>query len=141
MLGAVWLLQRRFTRGAGAKQRPRDAVRVVAKRGIGAKAQVVVVEIDEVRYVLGVGDGGVSVLDSRPVEGEPARPAIAPVIAPVRSLRSAAPALVAPAPASAPDAALPLRRTRRAELAAQPARLSATLPREAAQALRRALGA
>lgn len=139
MLGAVWLLQRRFARGAGAKQRPRDAVRVVAKRGIGAKAQVVVVEIDEVRYVLGVGDGGVSVLDSRPVEAEPARPAIAPVIAPVRSLRAAAPALVAPAPA--PDAALPLRRTRRAELAARPARLSATLPREAAQALRRALGA
>lgn len=137
MLGAVWLLQRRFARGAGAKQRPRDAVRVVAKRGIGAKAQVVVVEIDEVRYVLGVGDGGVSVLDSRPVEVEPARPSIAPV----RSLRSAAPALVAPAPASAPDAALPLRRTRRAELAARPARLSATLPREAAQALRRALGA
>ena len=38
-------MQRRVARGA-KKERAHDAVRVIAKRGIGAKAQLVLVEID-----------------------------------------------------------------------------------------------
>ena len=182
VLGAVWLLQRRFARGA-KKDRTREPVRVVAKRGIGAKAQLVVVEIDDVRYVLGVTDGGVSVIDRQPAEGEaPARrslTSVAPVTAlPVATLAPATPASAGPslagdAGAAAPvESPLPLRRThaprrrpaapestaqestapgsttqrsttqgRAAARAARSTSLSGFLQKDAAQVLRRALGA
>lgn len=184
VLGAVWLLQRRFARGA-KKDRTREPVRVVAKRGIGAKAQLVVVEIDDVRYVLGVTDGGVSVIDRQPAEGEaPARrslTSVAPVTAlPVATLAPATPAAASAGRSPAGDAGaaapvespLPLRRThaprrrpaapesaasesavqdraaqqsttqgRAAARAARSTSLAGFLQKDAAQVLRRALGA
>ncbi|WP_284528802.1 flagellar biosynthetic protein FliO [Microbacterium sp. T2.11-28] len=126
-------MQRRVARGA-AKERARDAVRVIARRGLGAKAQVVVVEIDDVRYVLGIGDGAVSVIDRAPAEAA-AGAAIAPL--------TALPARPAPIEAADPAAPLPARRSLRAEqrTASRAASRTPSLPRDAAQALRRALGA
>jgi flagellar protein FliO/FliZ len=151
VLGVVWLLQRRVGRSA-KKDRTREPVRVVAKRGIGAKAQLVVVEIDDVRYVLGVTDGGVSVIDRQPTEdAASARRSLAPV-APVTALPSAAPAATgspvvgaATNPDADAEAPLPLRRThatsRAAARAARSTSLSGFLQKDAAQVLRRALGA
>lgn len=142
MLGVVWFVQRRVTRGAAgdrAKTRPRDVVRVVAKRGIGAKSQVVVVEVDGTRYLLGVGEGSVSVLDSRPAQDEGAERR---ALAPLTTLPVAARATLSATPArDLTEAPAPLRRARRE--AQRPARptFAAALSREASQALRRALGA
>ena len=153
MLGVVWLLQRRVARGgvkggsAAKKDRTREPVRVVAKRGIGAKAQLVVVDIDDVRYVLGVTDGGITVIDQHATaEDAPAPRAIA-AVAPVTALPTAA-AGVSPRDAHEP---LPLRRThgqtrtgarsRTASRAARSTSLTGFLQKDAAQVLRRALGA
>jgi len=143
VLGVVWFVQRRLTRGATgdrAKTRPRDVVRVVAKRGIGAKSQVVVVEVDGTRYLLGVGEGSVSVLDSRPAQDEGAqRRALAPLTTLPVAARTTLPAT--PARVLPTEAPAPLRRARReAERPARPT-FAAALSREASQALRRALGA
>lgn len=144
MLAIVWLLQRRFARGgtsvAGAgRGRARRSARadataaitVVAKRGIGPKAQVAVVEIDGARYVLGITEGGVSMLDridpdvSETEDDAVTRPALrdvvgdAPVAPPVPLLRSQA----------------------RAERTARTPRPTTMTARDAAHVLRRALGA
>ncbi|MET1155636.1 flagellar biosynthetic protein FliO [Arthrobacter sp.] len=70
VLGLLWVLQRRFSRGArtGARQ----LVRVVERQTIGPKASVVVVDADGRRFLLGVTDQAVNVLDTRevPVEEE-----------------------------------------------------------------------
>ncbi|CAN7450572.1 flagellar biosynthetic protein FliO [Microbacterium sp. LjRoot45] len=164
----MWLLQRRLARGGvtkkSKKDRARDAVTIVAKRSLAPKTQLVVVEIDNVRYVLGVGEGGVSVIDSRPTDGTaaPDVPASAPRLAPVRALRSSLPSAdtdtaAAPVTTAASDVAtataastdtpgsLPLRRAHReahreAQREARPT-FGAALSREASQALRRAIGA
>lgn len=59
MLGALWYLQRRFTRGAKV---PRD-IAVVSRQSLGGKAQLVVVDVEGTRYVLGVTEQGVNVVD------------------------------------------------------------------------------
>ncbi|MDD7960759.1 flagellar biosynthetic protein FliO [Microbacterium thalli] len=147
MLAIVWLLQRRLARGSGAgiggrtrgrtpaRRRADDDITVVAKRGIGPKAQVAVVEIGGARYVLGVTEAGVSMLDRvdpPPGTAPAAEPAAhpAPVLVP-RQTDAADPAPLAPP--------LPLRRSvARAERASRPTTMTA---RDAAQVLRRALGA
>lgn len=118
-------------------------MRVIAKRGIGAKAQLVLVEIDGSRYVLGVTDGGVSVIDR--LDPESARTTS---VAPVTALPMPAPAPAAVTVASAAPLdphALPLRRThpqsRAAARAVRSGGLSTFLQKDAAQVLRRALGA
>lgn len=149
MLAIVWLLQRRLARGSGAgiggrtrgrtpaRRRTDDDITVVAKRGIGPKAQVAVVEIGGARYVLGITEAGVSMLDrvdptpepaTEPTADHPAHPA--PVLVP-RETDAADAAPLAPP--------LPLRRSvARAERASRPTTMTA---RDAAQVLRRALGA
>ncbi|MFS0713229.1 flagellar biosynthetic protein FliO [Microbacterium sp. 2P01SA-2] len=154
MLAIVWVLQRRFSRGSAAgartgRQRSRRSARadavaditVVAKRGIGPKAQVAVVEIDGARYVLGITEGGVSMLDR--IDPAPdtttrdaahggvgtSRPALrdvagdTPLAPPVPLLRSQA------------------RAERTARSTARTTRPAAMTARDAAQVLRRALGA
>jgi flagellar protein FliO/FliZ len=70
VLGLLWVLQRRFSRGA--RTGARKLVRVVERQTIGPKASVVVVDADGQRYLLGVTDQAVNVLDTReaPVEEE-----------------------------------------------------------------------
>lgn len=163
MLAVVWLLQRRLSRGSGARVPARarggrrthagDDITVVAKRGIGPKAQVAVVEIGGSRYVLGITEGGVSMIDRVELAASETR-AFDDVLA---SHGEAAPG-AAPAPGrtvgephpedAAPAAPLPLRRTAarperrvgdiRAQGGSRPAAMTA---RDAAHVLRRALGA
>ncbi|MEH3090134.1 MAG: flagellar biosynthetic protein FliO [Microbacterium arborescens] len=166
MLAVVWLLQRRFSRGSGARvplgarsgrrARGGDDITVVAKRGIGPKAQVAVVEIGGSRYVLGITEGGVSMLDR--VELAPAEvPAFDDVLAShagdipravVRTNADREPGDERRPEDAAPAAPLPLRRTatrpdRRAGGIRTPneSRPAAMTARDAAHVLRRALGA
>ncbi|GAA4158478.1 hypothetical protein GCM10022286_11410 [Gryllotalpicola daejeonensis] len=86
VFGLLWFLARRMRRGTGAAGRRTSTVRVLGKAGVGGKAQVVVVETEGRRMVLGVTEHGVSVLhdaDAPPLEAvEPAAsPApLAPVV-------------------------------------------------------------
>ena len=74
VLGLLWVLQRRFSRGA--RTGARKLVRVVERQTIGPKASVVVVDADGQRFLLGVTDQAVNVLDTReaPAEEEEAEP-------------------------------------------------------------------
>ena len=60
VLGLLWVLQRRLSRGAGS--RAANVVTIVGRQGLGQKASVVVVEVEGRRFVLGVTEHSVSVL-------------------------------------------------------------------------------
>ena len=107
VLGLLWVLQRRLTRGAGA--RTNNLVTVVGRQGLGQKASVVVVDVDGRRFVLGVTEQSISVLhDAETDQGavEPSRSVQAgtgndrSAVAFARSLHAASggPTLVPPAP-------------------------------------------
>ena len=73
IVGLLWFVQRRVTRGRGARggrTRRGNAVSVVGRQGVGPKASVVVVDVDGNRFVLGVTERQVSVLHTgaRPQE-------------------------------------------------------------------------
>jgi flagellar protein FliO/FliZ len=75
IVGLLWFVQRRITRGRGARggrARRGNAVSVVGRQGVGPKASVVVVDVDGNRFVLGVTERQVSVLHSgeRPQEAD-----------------------------------------------------------------------
>jgi flagellar protein FliO/FliZ len=77
VLGLLWFLQRRLTRGAKAKSSG-SPVTIVAKQAISPKASVVVIDVEGMRLLLGVTEHAVSVLQS----GEaPQKPASAEVFA------------------------------------------------------------
>lgn len=63
VLGVLWLLQRRLSRAPARRREPAEAIRIIGRQSLGAKARLVVVEIDGARYVLGITDHGVSVVD------------------------------------------------------------------------------
>lgn len=79
VLGLLWVLQRRLSRGSGG--RAANIVTVVGRQGLGQKASVVVVDVDGRRFVLGVTEQSISVLhDSEPVPATaPAAVATLPV--------------------------------------------------------------
>ena len=75
IVGLLWFVQRRVTRGRGARggrTRRGNAVSVVGRQGVGPKASVVVVDVDGNRFVLGVTERQVSVLHTgaRPQEAD-----------------------------------------------------------------------
>lgn len=72
MLGLLWYLQRRLAR-RGKQRRDGDGIVVIARQPLGSKSQLVIVEADDRRYVLGVGEHGISVIDSLPA-GHVSRP-------------------------------------------------------------------
>jgi flagellar protein FliO/FliZ len=78
VLGLLWMLQRRLTRGSrkSAAGRP---VTIVTKQAISPKASVVIIDVEGTRLLLGVTEHAVSVLQT----GETPEPAIevAPAIA------------------------------------------------------------
>lgn len=130
MLGALWYVQRRLTRGGTARRRRDDGITVVSRQGLGGKAQLVVVEVEGTRYVLGVTEQGVSVVDRTraPQRIETASPRREPsdVVSEFeRLLATTAAAETAPAAGTAREASgeqgtAPLRRdrrTRRADVA------------------------
>ena len=63
VLGLLWYVQRRVTGRSGA-QRAASLVTVVGRQGIGQKASVVVVDVEDTRYVLGVTEQSVTVIQS-----------------------------------------------------------------------------
>ena len=82
VLGLIWVVQRRLTRGSGKKGAlaarlggaPKRAIQVHGSHRLSAKASVTVVEIDGVKLVLGVTEQGISVLEPTPT------PAATPVV-------------------------------------------------------------
>ncbi len=69
VIAVLWLVQRRVSRGAGVRRGP-DPLKVVARRGLGQKASVVVVETGGQRFVLGVTEHSVNVLHTTEVPAE-----------------------------------------------------------------------
>lgn len=67
VLGVLWFLQRRVAR-TQARRRDSEAITVLGRQGVGPKAQVVVIQTEDARYVLGVTEHGVSVVDRLPVK-------------------------------------------------------------------------
>ncbi|WP_314425297.1 flagellar biosynthetic protein FliO [uncultured Microbacterium sp.] len=55
---------KRSPAAAGSRPRP-EKITVVARSGIGGKAQLVVAEFGGIRYVLGVTEQGISVVDTQ----------------------------------------------------------------------------
>jgi len=66
VLGVLWFLQRRVAR-TQARRRDSEAITVLGRQGVGPKAQIVVIQTEDARYVLGVTEHGVNVVDRLPV--------------------------------------------------------------------------
>jgi len=75
VLGLLWVLQRKLTKGSKGGRTP-NLVTVVGRQGVGQKASVVVVDIEGRRFVLGVTEQSVSVLH----DGQAPTDAAAPVV-------------------------------------------------------------
>jgi flagellar protein FliO/FliZ len=73
VLALLWVLQKRLVKGGRGGTRATSQVSVVARQGVGAKASVVVVDVEGERLVLGVTESSVTVLAAadRPVEVAP----------------------------------------------------------------------
>jgi flagellar protein FliO/FliZ len=74
VLGLLWFLQRRITRGAKTRSAG-SPVTIVTKQAISPKASVVVIDVEGTRLLLGVTEHAVSVLQSgeappKPVSAE-----------------------------------------------------------------------
>jgi flagellar protein FliO/FliZ len=63
VLGAIWFVQKRVGRGSRGKSKSKP-ISVVARQNVGAKASVAVVEFGGKRFLLGVTEHAVSVLDA-----------------------------------------------------------------------------
>jgi flagellar protein FliO/FliZ len=96
VLVVIWYAHRRLSRGGRLMPRAAKAVNVVAKQSVGSKASVVVMDVDGQRFLLGVTEQSVTVLNTS--ETPVAEHAL-----------SAAPALAAP---SAPAAIAGVSTTR-----------------------------
>jgi len=68
--GAIWYFQRRFAKRQGNRA-AKEPITLIGRQGLGAKAQLVVVETSGKRYVLGVTERGVSVVDTLDAEPTP----------------------------------------------------------------------
>jgi flagellar biogenesis protein FliO len=94
VLGLLWYLQRRFAGRLGVHQR--GDVAVLSRTPLGAKSQAVVLEAHGRRYLLGVTEHGVNVLDDdlplapepedQDDDGRPARPGAVPFPWPLEML-------------------------------------------------------
>lgn len=110
--GLLWFAQRKSRKWTKRQSGP--VVTVVGRHSLGGKARVVVVEADGTRFVLGVTEGGVSVLKSRDADAPeavatPAESAAEPALsAPGQSAPAPSPAL-SPAASLAPTPAAPVR--------------------------------
>ncbi|TFC66990.1 flagellar biosynthetic protein FliO [Cryobacterium sp. TMT2-4] len=80
VLGLLWVLQRKLTKGSLGGRTP-NLVTVVGRQGVGQKASVVVVDIEGRRFVLGVTEQSVSVLHDGQAPTDAAAPLPAPLAA------------------------------------------------------------
>ncbi|HEV7956132.1 MAG: hypothetical protein JWL94_910 [Microbacteriaceae bacterium] len=69
VLGLLWVLHRRLSRGTRVKGRS-ETLAVVGRQNVGPKASVVVVDVDGRRFLLGVTEQSVNVLHSGEVPAE-----------------------------------------------------------------------
>lgn len=74
MLGLLWYVQRRVGKRM-QKRRDGAEITVIARQALGAKAQLVVVETDDARYVLGVTEHGVNLIE-RTAPGHVTQPVV-----------------------------------------------------------------
>jgi flagellar protein FliO/FliZ len=98
VFGLLWFIHRRLTRG-GKLRAAATPITVLGKQGIGAKASVVVVDADGMRFVLGVTESNVTVLHS----AEAPAAAFAEVMATAAAEPAEAPALAASKAAKTAD--------------------------------------
>ena len=60
---AIWYLQRRLTKNQASRP-AKEPITLLGRKALGTKAQLVVVETEGKRYVLGVTEGGITVVDT-----------------------------------------------------------------------------
>lgn len=116
---------------------------MLGRQGIGPKAQLVVVQTDDARYVLGVTEHGVSVVDRLPLRPEPsesgeARPPVARTADDAEFDRILAAAALTSTPAAVSPAPELRRRVRHRNDPLRGSILSPDTWRQTAEALRRA---
>ncbi len=72
VIGAIWFIQRRVSRSGVSRgsKRASKPMSVVARQNLGPKASVAVVEFGGKRYLLGVTEHGIAVLDGTEAEAE-----------------------------------------------------------------------
>ena len=102
VFGLLWYIHRRLTRG-GKLRAAATPISVLGKQGIGAKASVVVVDANGMRFVLGVTEGNVTVLHSAEAPAAAFAEVLAAVPEPVEGAAPAAVALAARKAASTAD--------------------------------------
>jgi len=78
VLALLWVLQKRLVTGARRSGKASAPVTVVARQGLGAKASVVVVDVEGERLVLGVTESSVTVLAASEAPAAPAPLALVP---------------------------------------------------------------
>lgn len=64
VLAAIWYAHRRLTKGGRLAPRAAKTVNLVAKQSVGSKASVVVMDVDGQRFLLGVTEQSVTVLNT-----------------------------------------------------------------------------
>ncbi|MBP1240000.1 flagellar protein FliO/FliZ [Frigoribacterium sp. PvP120] len=102
VLALLWVLQKRLVKGVRGSGKSAAPVTVVARQGLGAKASVVVVDVEGERLVLGVTESSVTVLSAAEVPG-PAPLALVPApVVPVTAPQEARVTPIAPVAAPAP---------------------------------------
>lgn len=69
VVGLLWVLQRRLTRGSRASAAS-EPVRIVTKQAISPKASVVIIDVGGTRLLLGVTEHAVSVLQTGDIPAE-----------------------------------------------------------------------
>ena len=102
VFGLLWYIHRRLTRG-GKLRAAATPITVLGKQGIGAKASVVVVDANGMRFVLGVTEGNVTVLHSAEAPAAAFADVLATVPEPVEGPAAAAVALAAQKAANTAD--------------------------------------
>ena len=116
VVGLLWVLQRRLTRGSRASAASKP-VRIVTKQAISPKASVVIIDVGDTRLLLGVTEHAVSVLQTGdipaevevPVETSSARAfatRMSALTAPKAAVKTTVPKTTAPK-ATAPKATAP----------------------------------
>lgn len=119
VVGVLWFVQKRVS-GYQTRTRTGDPLTVVARRGIGAKASVVVLDTGGKRFILGVTEHTVNVLhtDDAP---EPAEAPAADTAVSAKAFGSTLARVAAGSPASPEKTpGSPLGQLRRVELASSP---------------------
>jgi flagellar protein FliO/FliZ len=70
VLGVIWYIQRRVSKGARSRQG--RTITVVGRQGVGAKASVAVIDVDGKRFLLGVTEHSVNILHTSDTPEAPA---------------------------------------------------------------------